>query len=329
MRPLKQHLVDYLQSISGSFPELTAEPASTLPLFLRARCQLYSVPLFGRPLLLALVQDGENPDSPGSHQKFANQLHAHLGKSVVLVLDQLSSHARNRMVQIGIPFIVPGTQLFIPTVLMDLRERFPRPISAGTGKPLTPAAQSVVLYHLQRQSMENLSLREIALKIGYSPIMLTNVKAELEAAQLCRTVRQGRSLTLQFLSQGRGLWQQAQPFLSSPVKYVRWLHWNASAQPKFAAGMTALSRRTLITDDRLPTFASLISELAEPVVNGGFQQVEEPALATLRMEIWQYDPALLAKEGMVDSLSLYLSLRESPDERIQQQLAILLEEMAW
>lgn len=47
------------------------------------------------------------------------------------------------------------------------------------------------------------------------------------------------------------------------------------------------------------------------------------------METWSYDPLLLARGDRVDALSLHLSLRDSPDERIQQQLTELIDHVAW
>jgi hypothetical protein len=40
-------------------------------------------------------------------------------------------------------------------------------------------------------------------------------------------------------------------------------------------------------------------------------------------------PDLLSDGPMVDPLSLYLSLRSSTDERVQQQLGDLIEEVKW
>jgi hypothetical protein len=49
----------------------------------------------------------------------------------------------------------------------------------------------------------------------------------------------------------------------------------------------------------------------------------------VRMESWGYDPLLLTDSSRVDSLSLYLSLLDSLDERIQQQLGILIDQISW
>jgi DNA-binding MarR family transcriptional regulator len=246
----------------------------------------------------------------------------------VLVLAHLPSYARNRMVRSGIPFIVPGSQLFLPGAIMDLRERFSRPRPAE-GKRLTPAAQCLVLYHLQRESLESMALKDIARKIGYSPIMLTKVKGELETAGLSRSSRQGRSITLHFLSQGRQLWEGALPYLSSPVKKTRWLQWNKPGHPALIAGLTALSQLTAIADDRLPTFALSSEAIQASLERGIFHGCEGHEEASVRMESWGYDPLLLTDSPRVDSLSLYLSLRDSLDERIQQQLGTLIDQISW
>jgi len=45
---------------------------------------------------------------------------------------------------------------------------------------------------------------------------------------------------------------------------------------------------------------------------------------------WRYSPAILADDRRtVDRLSLYLSLRDSADERIQSALSRMLEGVKW
>jgi hypothetical protein len=65
--------------------------------------------------------------------------------------------------------------------------------------------------------------------------------------------------------------------------------------------------------------------LDQGVIRKIFQRDEANAC----IEAWTYDPRLLAADGRVDALSLYLSLRDSPDERVQQQLESLLEAVSW
>ena len=47
------------------------------------------------------------------------------------------------------------------------------------------------------------------------------------------------------------------------------------------------------------------------------------------IEIWRYDPLPLSLDGNVDKLSLYLSMRNNQDERIQIELEQLIDTMIW
>ena len=43
------------------------------------------------------------------------------------------------------------------------------------------------------------------------------------------------------------------------------------------------------------------------------------------VEIWRYDPKLMGENGMVDRLSLYLSLRNAEDERVRKEIKGILD----
>ena len=195
--PLIRHLESYLETISGSTPHLRALEAIHLPLFLRNRFTFYSADLFGHPWCLALEDTSCDPGSPGEYEKQATNLHSLLKAPVVFVLSALPSNSRNRMVQKGIPFIVPGNQAFLPSALVDLREHFPAPSVKGRNS-LSPTAQLTVLYHLEREPLRGLPLNLIAEKLHCSAMMMSKVKDELEEAGICDVERIGRSVTLTF-----------------------------------------------------------------------------------------------------------------------------------
>ena len=46
----------------------------------------------------------------------------------------------------------------------------------------------------------------------------------------------------------------------------------------------------------------------------------------LQLELWSYDPQILARKKLVGILPLVLSLKDSPDERVQIELDEVLEE---
>ncbi|HLV30827.1 MAG TPA: hypothetical protein VKY57_04590 [Chitinispirillaceae bacterium] len=57
--------------------------------------------------------------------------------------------------------------------------------------------------------------------------------------------------------------------------------------------------------------------------------VENSFEAQAQLEIWYYNPEIFGKKNVVDDLSLFLSLREDTDERVQIALSELLEKFKW
>lgn len=322
-------LKNYLETLSGVSPHLRPLEVAHLPLFLRNRFSFYSVELFGMPWCLAQEDESWDTGSPGEYEKQAETLRQLLKARVVFVLSALPSNARNRMVQKGIPFIVPGTQTFLPGALVDLRERFPKPSGKGRTS-LSPTAQLTVLYHLEREPLSGLPLKGIAGKLNCSAMMLSKVKDELEEAGICEVERLGRSMALIFPVKNRALWDLAKDRLTSPVKKTRWVQWTREpGYPALLSGISALSRRTMLADDRLPTYAFGPRMLELYLEQGVLVGCRDADQATTKMEVWSYEPKLLGDNEAVDPLSLYLSLRYNADERVQQQLERLIEEVKW
>ena len=85
------------------------------------------------------------------------------------------------------------------------------------------------------------------------------------------------------------------------------------------AGESALARYTMLasTSDRNAGHSVIALERA---LRRGSRSPLRLAFDDERTEIqtWAYDPEILARDGVIDRLSLYLSVRASPDERVAQ-----------
>jgi len=243
-------------------------------------------------------------------------------------LPHVAAYDRNRLVKHGVAFIVPGRQLFLPQLLVDLREYFPRR-RQPTGDKLSYPSQTIVLYHLLKEPVEHYSLRDLARRLRYSAMTLSNVGNELTGLQLCTAVTTGRKRMLHFEKQGRRLWKTALPYLRSPVKARRWVRGNIVGKTAMKAGITALSACTDIGEDPLPTYAVRDNQYRKNLEAGDLLGCHGPDEAEAGIELWHYSPDLLAEDGRVDPLSLYLSLRESPDERVAKALREMLEGVQW
>lgn len=318
-------LINYLNSIGGDLPWIEPLPdlASQLPPFLRQRYRISRADLFGRKYLLAIEEPREGDPSPTEYARDARTLKERLSADVILILSNIPAYVRNRLIHQKVPFIVPGTQMFLPMLMIDLREHFPKS-KTNSQDVLSAVSQLVILYHLLRESVSETPLWQIASRLGYSPMAISKAKDELQNANLCEVRRSGRTVSLHFDLQGKNLWQKAEPPLSTPVKRTQWFRWGKQNVQAVSAGITALSKYSMLEDDPLPTYAMRDKDFVAALQKGEVYGCGGREDAEARMESWKYDPSILARSGIADPLSLYLSLRHSADERVQKEIEKLI-----
>lgn len=328
---LKTTFIRYFTKVTGHAPTVegvSVQQAAKLPLYLRSYYDVYRAGIFDRPLLLAVQKEKATVATPAEYAAHHNKLRNVLGEDVALVLPVLASYTRQQLVGQRVPFVVPDRQMYLPALLVDLRERFPREGRPATHN-LSAAAQVVLLRHLLGKPVEALALGELAAELGYSAMTLSNVRQELEAARLCQTIREQRRMRLAFPMSRRELWTRAEPLLQDPVKDRRWVRFAQPGDGWLRAGLTALEEFTLVADDAIPTFATGAVDFRRQVMSEMVSVCPGPEGAQARLEAWRYDPRILADGRTVDRLSLVLSLREMNDERVTQAMGQLVKGMPW
>lgn len=324
--PIQSALIEYLAAVTGDRPwtePVTEQLVSTLPLYLRQRYDFFRTDLFGRRCVLAIEKPPTGELSPTEYGNELSQLKHRLHEDVILSM-KLPSYVRNRLVRQHIPFIVPGTQMFLPMLMIDLREQFPK-LNDRTRLTLSAVSQLMVIYQILKESLDETPLGQIATRLGYSAMAMSKAQDELQTTGLCDVVRMGRTVCLHFASRGRALWEQAEPLLTTPVRRKQWIRWGQPRARAVRAGTTALSSASMLTDDRLPTYAMRDKDLANALAKGEIIGCGGAEEAEARMESWKYDPWVLAENDVADRCSLYLSLRQSTDERIQKEIRTLIE----
>lgn len=327
MTPLT-NLHDYLERTLGTPVRLAPGRVAGLPLYVAHAYRLRRAQLFGREFLLAEAR----AEAGAGRTRLAADVDALRRAApechVALVLPHLGRAQRTRLVAAGIPFIVPGRQMFMPDALIDLRDHFPRR-AAARPRWLSAAAQCVLLRQLLRRDVDAKPLADVARALGYSAMTLTNVRDELVAAALCDERAEGRAKPIRFTAQGRELWGRAVPLLRSPVKRTVGTGVITRSIRVFDAGLTALARRTMLSEPAARTAACDLKTLRRAIAEGAvlIEAVDDDP--PVHVQAWTYDPGRLTGDLAVDPLSLWLSLRDDPDERVQTALAQLLETVSW
>jgi hypothetical protein len=328
MNDLLVRTEQYLANLQDDPVRLEPVQSGALPIFLSKRYNLRKAKLFGKDWLLAIETEDWDPRTPAEYRKQLDMIAAATSESIVLVLGATTSTLRNRLVRLNVPFIVPGTQLLLPLIVISLTERYPNK-DRSSRKRLTPTAQLLVLYQILRGGLQDLSSKDIAAKLGCSSMMITKARCELESRGICTVERLGKETRMCFGVEGRALWDIAIPSLTSPVMKTQWVQWDVQPAEAKRAGLTALSDLTLISDDSIQTYAVHRATFTKLIETGELREWPDSNGAHAAMQCWSYNPALLSDAPHVDPLSIYLDLCNTHDARVQGELNALLEGVPW
>lgn len=322
-------LISYMQDTAGIDIRLEKlNGVKNIPLGIHAGYQFHRLIMLDKEFILAWPKHPSDL-TPAVYKKHAEVIRKNTGSLPVLLLPACPAFARKRYIHHKLPFIVPGKQMYLPDLLIDLREHFTN--IRQKQEQLGPAAQVCILYHLHNHLPQPFFPGALADMLPYTPMTMTRAIGELESHGLCRTDKQGKHKAVWFNYKARRLWDQALPLLQTPVKKHLFLEnkLNQNDITLYTAGTAALGQKSMIAPDTVPEYAISQGTLKYLNENNGFTTTQLPENAGLRLEVWTYDPACLAKGKCVDDLSLYLALRSSTDERIQQALDKVIKEFPW
>jgi DNA-binding MarR family transcriptional regulator len=195
---------------------------------------------------------------------------------------------------------------------------------------LSPSAQLLLLYHLQKAPLENVPFKDVAEALNYSKKTISVVAAELQRLSICEVEQMNeRSKVLRFNKKGSELWESVSPLMTLPIQKVWYTDKNhlPANVPLYASYDKALAHYTFIADSSLYSFAIDRKNFSEYQDN--LQEFLHPEEGNVRLEVWKYNPALLADGQFIDKLSLMLCYKDTDDERVGKEITEMINKMVW
>ena len=327
MHPELQELERYVHDALGVSVKTTPwSGVGQLPPVLRERYRFAKVELLGLRALLVIDANSEE-QSPATVRKHLDMLQTKQHTDLIYVRGQVTAYNRKRLIEQKVSFIVPGNQMYLPMLAIDLREHFRR--IREEAPTFSPSTQVVVLHAMLREAGRVLIPAEMAPLLGYSAMTMTRAFDELETARLAEVTVRGRERCLRFHGDRREIWEKAQPFLRSPVNKRLFIRRIDGAEGAIRAGLTALAHYSMLAPPAYTTYA--LTREDWKALRQQHKIIEVPAQDpdASEIEVWWYPPALFAEHGMVDRLSLYLSLKADHDERTETALEEMMEKFKW
>lgn len=293
------------------FSPINASLQNRLPIAISGEFNLYSGRILNCDVVLALIEQADIIP-PKQIQKKLLILEQKLGSLVILATQEIASYNALRLANLRINFIVPNKQMFLPSLLVNFRKE--QQIGSDLTETISPTAQVLLLYHLQVESVQGLDARALASKLDVSYASANRAIRWLYDKELIK-VSQGKSKLIELHHTPRELWEKALPFLENPVAKIVYTD---DVIDTWQSGINALSEYTMINPEPRACYA--ITKAALKTLS---TRVNEKFGNNI-VEIWKYSPHLLSSTNTVDKLSLYLSLRQTEDERVQIELDNLL-----
>lgn len=317
---VKKYLKDAL-GIDVKITQVKTHGLNALPLYLTNEYDIHKIELYQHNFLLVLVKNDFTAENLRKHLEILGNA---FDTVPIAVTGQIEAYKRSRLIEKKIPFIIPGRQMYLPDLLIDIKEYFNVP--RGRTEVMRPAMQLMLLYHIQVQSLEGISLKVIAKRLGYDAATVTRAAAYFQSTGLCRT-EGTKEKQLKFEKSKRELWEMAEPWMSTPVSKTRFYTGNILNLNLKKANSNALAHYTDINDEPVDYFA--MPRGYGKFLDGSVNKTADQREGNFCLEEWKYDPVLLTTTDFVDPLSLYLCFRESRNERIEIARDKLIGQVQW
>ncbi|MFH1729946.1 MAG: hypothetical protein ABIA04_16145 [Pseudomonadota bacterium] len=297
-----------------------------LPFFLHDLYDFYEIEILSKFYIIMLLKNN-NEYTPAMIYKHMQIIQKHLDNDLIFVGSHISSHNRKRLIKYKVPFVVPGNQMYLPYLQIDLREHF---LKAKVKRNyFSPSTQLVLLYIFNKKIKGPITPTMLSQKLGYSCMSMTRAFNEIESNGLGEIDIIGKERRMSFKITRKKLWKKALPYLKTPVKAEVWIKSEPKTLPVLVSSLTALSKYSMLASPKQQVFAIgkndwLINKNKVLKIKSEF-----PDEAIAKIEVWYYSPFLFSDNGSIDKFSLYLCLKDVKGERIEQALANMMKEIKW
>ncbi len=338
-KTLQRETIRYLNQVFGADVMRVADVSASaeLPFFLQDLYDIAQFHLIGHSITLACAKS-ERAIPAQQMTRHVERLREQLHSPVLMSMAMVAPGERRQLIRHGVSFVVPGHQMYAPQIGLILTER--ASLSLKRQMPAaslaSPATQALLIWFLLHHPVGEIwHPFDEAASLGYAAMTATRAIREMVDFGLFELDIRGRVKYLRLVGTRRDLWQKAKPHLRSPVLRTLWTYDERilTIQGTRTAGEGALASMTMLNEPGQRCIA-MVAEVVQVAKQQGI--VFEPYRLedAIEVQIWRYKPSMQEKSQKgrpqtVDPLSLWLSMRDSADDRIQIALGEVEENFVW
>ncbi len=253
-------------------------------------------------------------------KKHIERIQRDVGVPVILVLHHLAYRQREYLLRQHIPFIVDNKQIYLPFMGVYLQEKCDG--EKQIAGDLLPSAQMLLLYFIYNGGRELLT-SEAAIKLDLTPTSISRASRQLVEVGLLETEMRGVNKVLFSSKSLEEIFFAASEHLKNPVKRTIFAFKSEIKIALPVSGYMALSEYSMLNPPALCTYAAIsLAEWEKQATTTVVDYDDQCAV-----ELWRYDPRKLSNGSCVDRLSLALSLRNDGNERVQEAVGEMCEQV--
>lgn len=329
-----EKLKEYIHQILGKdleIKELSKDYTNKLPFLFKNNFNFYVTHLHNHELILVQVNKKDAFNAAQLRQQVL-AIQKVLDKRIIIVTEDITAINRKRLIDQKISFIVPGKQMFLAELLIDIQD-FNKDKAFQKEFLLLPSSQLILLYQIlhREDNLSQYTFKELAEKFQYTQMGITKAIENLKRLAIVEVVGT-KEKNIVFETDIQKLWKSIEKHLVNPVLKTVYVDEKPTIK-MYCSNATALEEYTDMNPSKLEYFAIEKNKFYELEKNSQLVNLNNES-GNYALEVWKYNPELITKgitkKNNVDPLSLYISLKDGfIDERTDMALDQIIKKYVW
>ncbi len=311
--------MEYLERILGIHMSYQDDITVAMPNYIYDQYRIQKVELDGKAAVFVFPK--RDLDAVSLIKNHMNRVEKAAGVPAVLILNKITYRQREALLQKHIPFIVDGKQIYLPFLAVYLQEKCDAE-NQTTNDSLLPSSEVLLLYFIYNGCREMFT-SDAARNLNFTPTSISRASRQLEDVGLINAKKKGNQKIIYSDKTPEELFHAAEMTLPNPLKRTIYVPKSLITENFPVSGYTALSEYSMLNPSQVITFATDSISAVEHLSSKIIQDMDNECA----IELWRYDPNKLTDDSIVDRLSLALTLHDNGDERTQEAVEEMLNQV--
>lgn len=307
--------MEYLNRVLGIEVRYENNALKNLPNFISTRYAFQIVSLNGQKAVFLYPKT--ELEQVKTLKKHLERVRKSANCPAVLVLERITARQKAYLLRERIAFVVVGKQIYLPFMAVYLQERCDA--EKNSREEILPSAQMLLLHFIYEGAQE-LSTSQAAKNLALTPTSISRASKQLEEREILKARKIGVQKILFSEDSPKELFHRTEKDLFNPVKRKIYVPEKKMETTMLESGYSALAEYSMLNAPSVRCYAS--EKIAQ--WNSCMTKNLQDSNSQVAVEMWRYDPKKLSKTKMVDELSLALSLRKDTDERVEEAVEDML-----